>query len=269
MTDPILCGNGPVSGVEILSATGSSRHWSEQLHSTFTIAIVHLGERPTAAEWRTRGRSVTTAGGELMSINAGDAQATFRVHAPSAFDAVKFSPFWLEDAASDLPPSRRFQFRSPTCRNATVFQEVQRLVRGVSRGQDPFELESTCHEVARAVVIELAETLPRASEPSDLVRDPRLRRVRDYLLEQSSSRPTLQALENDTGLGNRSCVRSSRKASESRWDSFGPRAGSRRQKLSCSKASPQKAWRRTWDSPTRPIFPESSGDTTASRPAFG
>jgi AraC-like DNA-binding protein len=191
----------PISGVEVLSATGSTRHWSEPLHSTFTVAIVHPGEPPTAAEWSTRGRSVTTAGGELMNINAGDGHTTFRVHAPSAFDAVKLAPFWLDDAARELLPQRQFRFRSPTCRNATVFQAVQRLVRGISRGQDPFELESTCHEVARAIVMDLAETLPRASEPSDLVRDPRLRRVRDYLLEESSSRPTLQALENDTGLG--------------------------------------------------------------------
>lgn len=191
----------PLSGIEILSATGSTRRWSEPLHSTFTVAIVHPDERPTAVEWRTRGRSVTTAGGELMNINAGDGHATLRVHAPSAFDAVKFDPCWLEDAARDLWPRTRFWFRSPTCRSPTVFQEVQRLVRAVSRGQDPFELESACHEVARAIAMDLTETIPRASEPSDLVRDPRLRRVRDCLIEQSSCRPSLQVLEDDTGLG--------------------------------------------------------------------
>jgi AraC-like DNA-binding protein len=191
----------PLPGIEVLSATGSTRHWSEQVHETFTVAIVHRGERPTAAEWRSRGRNVTTAGGQLMSINAGDGHATLRVHAPSAFDAVKFAPSLIEDAARELHPRQPFRFRSPSADNTNAFRAIQQLVHAIALGHDPLVIESTCHEVARTVVIELAEAAVRVADPMDPVRDRRLRRAREYLLEHSSVRPSLQTLARETGLG--------------------------------------------------------------------
>lgn len=202
----------PVAGIEVLSARGSTRHWCEQMHEAFTVAAIHDGPAPTAAEWRTRGRSWTTAGGQLMSINAGDGHSTVRVHAPSAFDAVKFAPQWMEFAARGIGPRAAFRFRSPACANAIAYGAIRRLVDTIAGDESPFVIEAACHETAYTLLSELGEATTRSFEGLDPVRDFRLRRVREYLFDHSCDRPSLDVLERDTGLGKSQLCASFKKA---------------------------------------------------------
>ncbi len=191
----------PLPGLEVLSACGSTRHWSEPLHEMFTIAAVRADQPSTATEWRTRGRSLVTAVGQLMNINAGDGHKTVRVHAPAAFDAIRLAPSWIESAAAAADAGPPFRFKSPVSDNANVFAAIRRLVRAVAQGEPPFVLESACQELAHTIVTELAEASPRSSRRTHPVRDFRLRRVREALIDQPSARPGLDVLERDTGLG--------------------------------------------------------------------
>jgi AraC-like DNA-binding protein len=135
-----------------------------------------------------------------MNINAGDGHTTHRVYAPAHFDVIKLTPSWIEDSAKDLEAGRGFSFRSSACENTSVFRTIQRLVRAIAMDEPPFVLESACHEVAHAVVTELAEATPRWPRRSGATRDFRLRRVREYLVEHPGSRPSLDLLERDAGL---------------------------------------------------------------------
>ena len=189
----------PLPGLEILSARGSTRCWSETMHETFTIAAVHPGAPATAAEWRTRGRSVVTEGGQMMTINAGDGHATLRVHAPAAFDAVRLCPSWIDDAAQALG-ARPFRFRTPNSDNPRVFSALRRFVSAVAEDESSFAIESACHDFVHRLVSELAETQPRGLR-SRGTRDFRLRRVSERLIDETHEWPSLGVLGRDAGLG--------------------------------------------------------------------
>jgi AraC-like DNA-binding protein len=191
----------PLPGLEVLSARGSERLWCETVHEMFTVAAVHPGEPWTATEWRTRGRSLTTAGGQLMAINADDGHRTTRVYAPAAFDAVKLAPSWLEDAGHAMGMRVPFHFRWPSQDSAVVFQAVRRLVRAIARRQSEFVVESACHELVHALWTEAAHAAPRPAPRALPEADPRLRRVAESLAEQPTVRPSLDALVRDTGIG--------------------------------------------------------------------
>jgi AraC-like DNA-binding protein len=189
-------------GCELLSATGSMRLWSEPVHESFTIAIVHRGARATATEWRTRGRSVTTEAGELMSINPGDGHATLRVHAPSDFDAVKLAPQHVEDAARAAGIRGTFWLRSPACNNPRVFAAVRRLVAATARRDDTLSVEATSRDLANAIVRELGETRPSRDARTRVRRDWRLERVRECLHDRArGDRPSLLAISCHADLG--------------------------------------------------------------------
>jgi AraC-like DNA-binding protein len=190
----------PLDGLEVLSARGSTRHWSEQVHETFTLAAVHPGQPSVGAEWHTRGRALTTISGQLMNINAGDGHSTSRVHAPAAFDVIKLEPKWMEGRANEMGVRGPFHFGAPTCSNPAVFSAIARLMDAVATCDSEFVLETACHDLAHAVVTELAET-PPPREPRSARPDPRLRRVRDYLAASKDGRPRLDELERDTKLG--------------------------------------------------------------------
>ena len=187
-------------GLEVLSVRGTTRHWSEQLHVTFTVAAIRKAPSKVAAEWRTRGESLTAARGQLMTINAGDGHRTSHVPGPADFDVVKFEPSLIEDeAASARGAHRAFRFRSAVSENESVFEGVRRLTRALADSESAFVIEATCHELAYSVATELAEAEPRAPA-RDPVRDFRLRRIRERLREQLDDRPTFEALEQDSGL---------------------------------------------------------------------
>lgn len=170
------------------------------MHETFTIAAVHPGASPTAAEWRTRGRSVVTEGGQMMTINAGDGHTTLRVHAPAAFDAVRLCPSWIDDAAQALDARRPFRFRLPSSDNPCAFSALRRLVLAVAEDESPFAIEAACHDFAHRIVSELAETQPTGLR-SRGARDFRLRRVCERLIDEAHEWPSLGELGRDAGLG--------------------------------------------------------------------
>jgi AraC-like DNA-binding protein len=193
----------PLPWLEVMSVRGSQRHWCESLHETFTVAAVRRDPHPSGAEWRTRGRSLVTVGGQLMCIQAGDGHQTIRVPAPSAFDAIKLTPSWLHEAAAGLG-AMAFRFASPSSNSRRVFDAVEELVRTVARGALPLETEAACHGVVAAMVRELVESPvaePRMGEGKRAVHDRRLRRVRELLIDGGRSRPTLDELERESGLG--------------------------------------------------------------------
>jgi AraC-like DNA-binding protein len=171
------------------------------MHETFTIAAIHPGDPPTAAEWRTRGRSVVTEGGQMMTINAGDGHATLRVHAPAAFDAVRLCPSWLDDAAQALGVRPPFRFRTPGCDNQRVFSALRRVVSAVAEDESAFAIESACHDFVHVIVSELAEAQPTGPRLSRGTRDFRLRRVCERLIDEAHTWPSLGVLGRDAGLG--------------------------------------------------------------------
>jgi len=192
----------PVPGCELLSATGSTRCWSQPVHEGFTVAAVHGGLPPTATQWRSRGRTVITAGGELMAINAGDGHATLRVHAPAAFDAVSLTGERIDDAARAAGLRGSFWLRSPACSSARVFAAVRAFVTVVARGDEPLFVEAACHDLANAIVTDLGETQPDTLCRSRSAPDPRLRRARECLDDMAGeNRPSLLDVANEAGLG--------------------------------------------------------------------
>jgi len=190
----------PVDGVEILSARGSTRHWSEPMHNTFTVAIVHRSPERVGAEWRTRGKTLTTAGGQLMTINAGEGHHTLRVYAPSAFDVVKLDPAWINATAHAGGLRGEFRFAASSCQSDAVSNALGRIVGAFAEGATHFELEVTCQELATAIVGHLGEA---RHSPMRVPRPPllRLRRVRDRLVDDVEERPSLAALEREAGIG--------------------------------------------------------------------
>jgi AraC-like DNA-binding protein len=189
----------PVDGVEILSARGSTRHWSEPMHNTFTIAAVHRSAERVGAEWRTRGKTVTTAGGQLMTINPGDGHHTLRVYAPSAFDVIKLDPEWINATAQAGGLRSEFRFAAPSWKSDAASNALGQVVAAFAEAATRFELEVTCQELATVIVGHLGETRSpmRAQRPPLL----RLRRVRDRLVDDVEERPSLAALEREAGLG--------------------------------------------------------------------
>jgi AraC-like DNA-binding protein len=189
-----------VAGCEILSASGSTRLWAQPVHEALTIAAVHRADPQTATEWRTRGRTVTTVGGGLMSINAGDGHATLRVHAPAAFDAVTLDHGRIDDAVQAAGLGGAFRFRSPAGRGHRVFDAVRALVGAVASGEAPLFTDVACHELASAIVAELGEVLPSAPDGSRGAADRRLERARECLHDVESP-PTVAAIADHAGLG--------------------------------------------------------------------
>ncbi len=189
----------PVPGVEVLSALGTTRHWAEPMHETFTVCAVH--DTGSGADWRTRGRAVTTTGGQLMTINAGDGHATSRVFAPARFDAVRFAPAWIEKASADLEARQAFRFRQPTFANPAVFAAIERLMQDLACNETPFVLFSSCEAIARAIVSELSEGGPPPDRRPDEMPNKKLERIREYLIESTETKPTLVALEAEFDIG--------------------------------------------------------------------
>jgi AraC-like DNA-binding protein len=190
----------PLRGVEILSARGSTRHWSEPVHGTYTVAAILPGQI-TGAEWRTRGRSCTTVAGQLMNINPGDGHHTVRVHAPAAFDVVKLAPWWIERAAAEFGVRGPFWFGSSTCSNEAVSLSIRALMAAVSQDESEFVVEAACHDLTYALLTELGEASHAPSGGSQGSEDPRILRVHEFLVEDPSARASLDVLASETGLG--------------------------------------------------------------------
>jgi AraC-like DNA-binding protein len=192
----------PLPDLELFSARNSDRPWSES-HETFTIAVLRREGDATGCDWRTRRRSVTTISGQLMAINAGDSHRTLRVHAPAAFDVVKLPSSWIEKASAELGAGHPFHFGPSSCESRRVYAAVQQLVQSVARDDTQFEVESACHDVVAAIVLELGESPhPGLGAAPERTRERRLERVREYLLDHlGERRPSLEELERDSRLG--------------------------------------------------------------------
>jgi len=197
----------PVEGVEVMSVRGSHRHWREA-HDSFTLAVIHRDQKQVILDWRTRGRSLSTACGGIMAIEPGETHVTERLRLQGGaadFDVVRFAPSLVSDAARGVGASSRFHFGTPAVDDPSSFDALLGFVGAVAGG-DAFEIECARSQALHALISRLSED--RRSLPSlDPVRDYRLRRVREYLRAHLSARPTLAELEAVADLGQwRLCV---------------------------------------------------------------
>lgn len=185
----------PRSDLEIMSVRGSHRHWREA-HGSMTIAAVARSRGSLVAEWRTRGRSMSTPQGGVMAIEAGEVHETTRLHLElgvADFDVVHVAQATLENAARHVFGCSNFHFKSPVEDGAPAFEAVQQLARVIDAGAPPFVVESAVEDVVYSAVAHLGEVRPSPSK-TDLVRDYRLRKVSEALRAPSSERPSLEAL---------------------------------------------------------------------------
>jgi AraC-like DNA-binding protein len=200
----------PQSDIEIVSVQGSHRHWCEA-HDGFTVALVHREQGELVAEWRTRCRSLSTERGGLMLIEPGDVHVTQRVRARvgvADFDVIRFSPTLLARASRELGYRGDFHFRSPAAEDPLVFEALDRFVATVARGEGTLAVADACTHALTNVITRLGEQ-PRPHGLSlSAERDYRLRRVNDYLASHLDRRPTLEELEQVSGLSQwRLCAR--------------------------------------------------------------
>jgi len=197
----------PIEGVEVMSIRGSHRHWREA-HDAFTLAVVHRDQKRVIADWRTRGRTLSTACGGIMAIEPGETHVTERLKLQGGaanFDVVRFAPALVSDAARGFGASARFHFDTPAIQDPSSFDALLGLVRAVASG-DPFEIDCARSQALHALISRLSEGR-RALPNLDPVRDYRLRRVREYLHAHLGARPTLAELEAVADLGQwRLCV---------------------------------------------------------------
>lgn len=200
----------PLRGVEVVSVEGSHRHWCEA-HDTFTVALVHKNQGDLLAEWRTRGRSVSTERGGLMLIEPGDNHVTQRVTARAGaadFDVLRISPELVARAARELGAGGNFHFRSPAARDPRVSDALDHFVTSVATGQDTLTVECAATEAVTALISHLGEASPTVGAPLAAERDFRLRRVSAYLAAHLDRRPTLSELERVSSLSQwRLCAR--------------------------------------------------------------
>jgi AraC-like DNA-binding protein len=191
----------PLSGIEVLSAQRSSRHWREA-HETFTVALVHRSPAAVVAEWRNRCRSLSSGAGDIMAMEPGDVHVTSAVRARGGadFDVVRFSPQHVAQAAESLGYRGAFHLRSPAVTDPVAFDAVDRFVATLARGGDRLSLECAETEALTAIVTRLGEPAGIHGAPLDPERDFRLRRVRAYLAATLARRPTLEELEHVAGL---------------------------------------------------------------------
>ena len=199
----------PRSGIEVTSVSGSKRHW-RQAHDGFTLAIIHRNQPGLVADWRTRGRSLSAASGDIMAIEPGDLHVTRRLSFPEGgadFDIVRFTPELVSEAARELGMPTDWHFKSPLTGDVPAFDALQALVETVARSDDALEVEAAGVAAALAVVSRLAEAPPRFGRASHPIADYRLRRLRDCLHEHLDKRPTLAELETVAQLSRyRLCV---------------------------------------------------------------
>ena len=197
----------PLAGVEVVSVRGSYRHWREA-HDAFTLALVHRDQKQVIADWRTRGRSLSTERGGIMAIEPGETHVTERLKLQGGsadFDVVRFAPPLVADAARAVGAGSGFHFGTPAVEDASSFDALLGFVGAVAGG-DPFEIECAKDHALHSLVSRLGEKA-RSSTPLDPVRDYRLRRVREYLRAHLEVRPTLAELEAVADLGQwRLCV---------------------------------------------------------------
>lgn len=191
----------PLRGVEVLAVRGSHRHWCES-HDTFTVALVHREQGEVVAEWRTRGRTLSTGRGELMLIEPGDVHVTRRVQARTGaadFDVLRFSPELLTAAAKQAAGGSTFHFRAPATQDPDAFAALRRFMNAVAAGEDGLSLEAAATEAISAL-LGLGERAPSYRAPLAPERDFRLRRVSAYLASHLERRPTLAELEGVSGI---------------------------------------------------------------------
>lgn len=197
----------PLMGVEVVSVRGSHRHWREA-HDSFTLAVIHREQNHVIADWRTRGRALSTARGGIMAIEPGETHVTERLKLQGGaadFDVVRFAPALVADAARAAGAAPRFHFGTPSVEDPSSFDALLGFVGAVAIG-DTFEIECAQAQALHALVSRLSEN---TSSPTTLdpVRDYRLRRVREYLRAHLEVRPTLAELEAVADLGQwRLCV---------------------------------------------------------------
>jgi len=197
----------PLSGVEVMSIRGSHRHWCEA-HDSFTLAVVHRNQEHVIADWRTRGRSLSTGRGGIMAIEPGETHVTERLELQGGaanFDVVRFAPAQVSEAARDFGASARFHFDTPAVQDAASFDALLGFVSAVASG-DALEIECSRAQALHTLISRLSED-HRALATLDPVRDYRLRRVREHLRANLDARPTLSELEAIADLGQwRLCV---------------------------------------------------------------
>jgi AraC-like DNA-binding protein len=187
--------------VEVLSVRHSNRHWREA-HETLTLALIHRDQPDLVARWRNRCRTLSSGPGDIMGMEPGDVHVTERVRATGGadFDVVRFAPTRVARAARSMGYRGAFHLRAPALTNAVAFEAIDRFVAAVAEGSDGLSLECAETEALTEIIGRLGEP-PRAHGVAlDPERDFRLRRVRAYLSANLTQRPTLEELENVTGL---------------------------------------------------------------------
>jgi AraC-like DNA-binding protein len=191
----------PLRGVEVFSVRRSNRHWREA-HETLTLALIHRGQPGLVAEWRNRCRSLTSGEGHIMGMEPGDVHVTERVRAPGGadFDVVRFDPARVSMAARSMGYRGAFHLKAPALTDPMAFEAIDRFVKTVAEGGDELSIECAETEALTEIIGRLGEPPHAHGLALDPERDFRLRRVRAYLSDNLTHRPTLEALESVTGL---------------------------------------------------------------------
>jgi len=189
-------------GLQVVSVRNSRRHWRET-HEDLTLALIHRDRPQVGASWRTRGQDVESGAGTIMGIEAGEIHATRRVHAgpPGVdFDVVRFSPTMVARVAAELGVRGEFHLKSPALNDPESYFALENLVASVAAGDDQLAVDCLCVQALDTVLRRCGEAPTMTGVTLDPIRDSRLRRVRRFLSEKMSERPSLADLEKVAGL---------------------------------------------------------------------
>jgi len=189
----------PLAAMELMSVRGSTRLWTE-VHTQVCLALITPGQAGVEARWRTRSRSLTSRAGGLMLIEPGDVHVTKAVSAPASFEVVRFVPEVLETAQRELGVREPFHFRDPATESAAIGRAVHDLIEAHARGESALDLEVRSAELVTTMLSELSESPSKLGVMLDPVRDYRVRRAREYLLDNLFRKPTLDDLAQELGV---------------------------------------------------------------------
>ena len=138
----------PLTGVEVMSARSSERHWRDY-HLDFVVALLP-GRADIGAKWRSRSRTHFTGGGGLMLMDPGEQHVTEKVTGPADFDLVRIAPERLSRAAEQLDWKRPLHFLEPSVVDPVVHLALGSFVTAVAARAEPLRRQALI-ECERAV----------------------------------------------------------------------------------------------------------------------
>jgi AraC-like DNA-binding protein len=173
---------------EVWEVSHSTRLWTVH-HETFTLCCTD--GRLSRQRWRYRGRELSLQSDSTMLMEPGEYHQTLEIGQPTSFHVICLDPSWMHELIGSGTRIGHMHFREGQVDHPSLALALRQLWRVLREGGDELESQEqlcTCLSSVGALALERF--------PDSRCRGPdrALRRVRDYLIDTSSSNIPLQTL---------------------------------------------------------------------------